>query len=183
VTARLAWLALIVACSTPPAVEKPTALEGRNIFRFDTFGDEAFWTDTLRMHEVIQGVSPAKALAVGLKVDLDALPASLVSDLKAGRVDLASPATTVALLKLNAVVGVQAEVDTTGHISRFGVTCALCHSTVALTRAPGRGHPRCTHVVGRRQVRCALEPRREERSGGDPSGVWARGDQPRDVYR
>jgi cytochrome c5 len=140
VTARLAWLALIVACSTPPAVEKPTALEGRNIFRFDTFGDEVFWTDTLRMHEVIQGVSPAKALAVGLKVDLDALPASLVSDLKAGRVDLASPATTVALLKLNAVVGVQAEVDTTGHISRFGVTCALCHSTVDNSLAPGIGH-------------------------------------------
>jgi mono/diheme cytochrome c family protein len=136
---RLPWLALIVACSTPPAVAKPTALEGREIFRFDTFGDEAFWTDTLRMHEVVQGVSPATALAVGLKVDLDALPASLVSDLKAGRVDLNSPATTVALLRLDAVVGVQATVDTNGRVVSFGVTCALCHSTVDNSLAPGIG--------------------------------------------
>ena len=132
-------LALVVACSTPPAVAKPTALEGRNIFRFDTFGDEAFWTDTLRMHEVIQGVSPVTALAVGLKVDLDALPPSLVSDLKAGRVDLSSPATTVALLKLGAVVGVQATVDTNNRVVTFGVTCALCHSTVDNSLAPGIG--------------------------------------------
>jgi len=135
----LALPALIVACSTPPAVAKPTALEGREIFRYDTFGDEAFWTDTLRMHEVVQGVSPATALAVGLKVDLDALPASLVSDLKAGRVDLANPATTVALLKLDAVVGVQATVDTNGRVVSFGVTCALCHSTVDNSLAPGIG--------------------------------------------
>jgi mono/diheme cytochrome c family protein/cytochrome c5 len=136
---RLPLLALIVACSTPPAVAKPTALEGREIFRFDTFGDEAFWTDTLRMHEVVQGLSPATALGVGLKVDLDALPASLVSDLKAGRVDLTSPATTVALLKLDAVVGVQATVDTNGRVVSFGVTCALCHSTVDNSLAPGIG--------------------------------------------
>jgi mono/diheme cytochrome c family protein/cytochrome c5 len=136
---RLPLLGLIVACSTPPAVAKPTALEGRAIFRFDTFGDEAFWTDTLRMHEVVQGVSPATALGVGLKVDLDALPASLVSDLKAGRVDLTSPATTVALLKLDAVVGVQATVDTNGRVVSFGVTCALCHSTVDNSLAPGIG--------------------------------------------
>jgi len=136
---RLPLLGLIVACSTPPAVAKPTALEGREIFRFDTFGDEAFWTDTLRMHEVVQGVSPATALGVGLKVDLDALPASLVSDLKAGRVDLTSPATTVALLKLDAVVGVQATVDTNGRVVSFGVTCALCHSTVDNSLAPGIG--------------------------------------------
>jgi len=139
VSFRLPLLALIVACSTPPAVAKPTALEGREIFRFDTFGDEAFWTDTLRMHEVVQGLSPATALGVGLKVDLDALPASLVSDLKAGRVDLTSPATTVALLKLDAVVGVQATVDTNGRVVSFGVTCALCHSTVDNSLAPGIG--------------------------------------------
>src|SRR6185503_6538427 len=136
---RLPFLALIVACSTPPAVAKPTALEGRAIFRFDTFGDEAFWTDTLRMHEVVQGVSPATALAVGLKVDLDALPASLVSDLKAGRVELTSPATTAALLKLDAVVGVRAAVDPNGKVVSFGVTCALCHSTVDNSLAPGIG--------------------------------------------
>ena len=142
-TIRLTLLALLVAgCSMPPAVARPTALEGQQIFRFDTFGDEAFWTDTLRMHEVIAGVSPAKALAVGLKVDLDALPASLVADLKAGRVDLNSPATTVALLKLNAVVGVQASVDANNRIVSFGVTCALCHSTVDNSLAPGIGRRR-----------------------------------------
>lgn len=143
-TARLSLLTLpllvlSVACRTPPAVAKPTALAGREIFRFDTFGDEVFWTDTLRMHEVIQGVSPATALAVGLKVDLDALPASLVGDLKAGRVDLTSPATTVALLKLDAVVGVRATVDSNGRVVSFGVTCALCHSTVDNTLAAGIG--------------------------------------------
>jgi hypothetical protein len=87
---------LIAACGRPVVPAEPTALEGQKVFRFDTFGDEAFWTDTLRMHEVIEGaglggvgagVSPATALGVGLKVDLDALPPSLVTDLKAGRVD------------------------------------------------------------------------------------------------
>ncbi len=146
---RLTLLAVLIGgCATPPAVPNPTALEGQAIFRFDTFGDEAFWTDTLRMHEVIEGakvggvgagVSPATALAVGLKVDLDALPPSLVADLKAGRVDLNSPATTVALLKLDAVVGVRATVDANDRITTFGVTCALCHSTVDNSLAPGIG--------------------------------------------
>lgn len=147
--ARLTLLALLIAaCGRPAAPAEPTALEGQKTFRFDTFGDEAFWTDTLRMHEVVEGaglggmgagVSPATALAVGLKVDLDALPPALVTDLKAGRVDLESPATTVALLKLDAVVGVRATVDTNGRISTFGVTCALCHSTVDNALAPGIG--------------------------------------------
>lgn len=144
----LTLLALIAACGTRPVPAEPTALEGQKIFRFDTFGDEAFWTDTLRMHEVIEGaglggvgpgVSPATALAVGLKVDLDAWPPSLVTDLKAGKVDLKSPATTVALLKLGAVVGVRATVDTNSRITSFGVTCALCHSTVDNSLAPGIG--------------------------------------------
>jgi cytochrome c553 len=149
VTVRLALLALLIAaCGTAAVPARPTVLEGQRIFRFDTFGDEAFWTDTLRMHEVIEGeglggvgsgVSPATALAVGLKVDLDALPPSLVSDLKAGRVDLNSPATTVALLKLDAVVGVRATVDTNNRIVTFGVTCALCHSTVDNSLAAGIG--------------------------------------------
>src|SRR5437867_1326916 len=88
--------------------------EGRRTFRFDTFGDEAFWGDTLQLHKAIEGanlggvgpgVSPRTALAVGLKVDVDALPASLINQLKAGQVDLDDPATTLALLKLKAVVG------------------------------------------------------------------------------
>jgi cytochrome c5/mono/diheme cytochrome c family protein len=136
------------ACRTPSASAAPTAFEGREIFRFGTFGDEAFWTDTLRMHEVIEGaqfggvgagVSPATALGVGLKVDVAALPPSLVADLSAGKVDLHSPATTVALLQLDAVVGVRATVDTNGRIVSFGVTCALCHSTVDNSLAPGIG--------------------------------------------
>jgi mono/diheme cytochrome c family protein len=103
--------------------------EGKDIFRFDTFGDETFWTDTLRLHEVIQtAVSPLTALGVGLKVDADALPPGTLES-----ADLNDPATTVALLKLNAVVGVQGTVETIGNrdtLTRVGITCALCHSTV-----------------------------------------------------
>src|SRR5437764_3878871 len=135
-------LVALVACSespTNPAIER-TLLDGQHIFRFDTFGDEAFWTDTLKMHQVVQGVSPTTALAVGLKVDVDALPTTLVAQLKAGQVNLADPATTVALLKLNAVVGVQATVNAKDSITRFGVTCALCHSTVDNSLASGIGH-------------------------------------------
>jgi len=108
--------------------------EGQRIFRFDTFGDEQVWTDRLRMHEVVQGIDPVTALAVGLKVDADAVPA----DVLAGA-PLDDPATTVALLKLNAVVGVQASVDADNRITKLGITCALCHSTVDDSVAPGIG--------------------------------------------
>jgi hypothetical protein len=118
---------------------------GRRIYRFDTFGDETFWSDTLRMHEVIRGtigpgVSPATALGVGLKVDLDALPAALRDALAAGTVDLDDPATTVALLCLGAVLGVVGEVDASNTLTRVGISCALCHSTVDNSFAPGIGH-------------------------------------------
>jgi len=113
--------------------------EGREIFRFDTFGDERFWTDTLLMNQVIEtSVDPVTALSVGLKVDADALPAGIL-----GTVDLKSPATTVALLKLNAVVGLKGTV-TSGpagdRLERVGITCALCHSTVDDSVMPGIGH-------------------------------------------
>jgi mono/diheme cytochrome c family protein len=136
-----AVLGCFLACteSTTSSPIERTLLDGQHVFRFDTFGDEAFWTDTLRMHEVVQGVNPTTALGVGLKVDVDALPSALVSQLKAGQVNLEDPATTVALLKLNAVVGVQASVDANNTITRFGVTCALCHSTVDNSLAPGIG--------------------------------------------
>lgn len=121
--------------------------EGRQIFRFDTFGDEAFWGDTLKLHQAIAGaanggvgagVSPATALAVGLKIDLDALPAALVTQLQNGAVDLASPATTLALLKLNSVVGVTGFFDAAGNITSLGIQCAFCHSTVDSSfSAPG----------------------------------------------
>jgi hypothetical protein len=112
---------------------------GQEIFRFDTFGDEQLWTDVLRMHEVIPNVDPATALAVGLKVDVDALPADVLTALRAGRVDLKDPAVTISLLRLNAVVGIKGTVDQAGRLAKVGVTCALCHSSVDDSIAPGVG--------------------------------------------
>ncbi|HEU4729883.1 MAG TPA: hypothetical protein VFT22_18430 [Kofleriaceae bacterium] len=116
--------------------------EGRHTFRFDTFGDEAFWSGTLGLDRAIANVSPRQALAVGLKVDVDALPADVIAALKAGKVDLDDPAVTQTLLKANAVVGV------TGFFgqgqgsscNQIGIQCALCHSTVDDSLAPGIGH-------------------------------------------
>ncbi|MBZ5560569.1 MAG: c-type cytochrome [Acidobacteriia bacterium] len=113
--------------------------DGRAIFRFDTFGDEQLWTDVLRMHEPIATVDPATALAVGLKVDVDALPPAIIAALRAGQVDLTSPAVTTELLRLNAVVGVKGAVNETGRLTSVGVTCALCHSTVDNSFAKGIG--------------------------------------------
>lgn len=123
--------------------------QGKKVFRFDTFGDQAFWGDTLHLHQAIEGaklggvgpgVSPITALAVGLKVDEDALPNSLVQALRAGHVDLNDPATTLGLLKLNAVVGVTGFFDDNGTLKSVGIQCALCHSTVDDAFAPGIGH-------------------------------------------
>jgi hypothetical protein len=114
-------------------------LDGQAIFRFDTFGDEQLWTDTLRMHEVIQNLDPATALAVGLKVDVDALPPAVTTALANNEVDLANPGVTLELLRLNAVVGVKGTVTEAGQLTRVGVTCALCHSTVDNSFAPGIG--------------------------------------------
>jgi len=123
--------------------------EGRQIFRYDTFGDQDFWGGQLRLHEAIEGeqfggvgpgVSPAMALAVGLKVDVQALPKSLQNDLRMGRVDLNDPAVTVALLKLNAVVGVTGFFNANGNLRSMGIQCALCHSTVDDSFAPGIGN-------------------------------------------
>lgn len=113
--------------------------DGQAIFRFDTFGDEQLWTDVLRIHEVIPKVDPVTALAVGLKVDVDALPDEVVAALRAGEVDLTNPAVTVELLRLNAVVGVKGSVNEAGQLTKVGVTCALCHSSVDNSFAPGIG--------------------------------------------
>lgn len=135
-TALLA-LALLAASGCGDAgqsADSPGTLDGRQVFRHDTFGSERFWTDTLRMHEVIQGgVSPATALAVGLKVDADALPRGILDT-----ADLDDPATTVELIRLGAVVGVEGSVRD-GLLQEVGVTCALCHSTVDDAVAPGIG--------------------------------------------
>lgn len=129
----VASIALVLALtyssvSAPVAARQP--FDGQAIFRYDTFGDEQLWTNVLRMHEAIQTVSPATALSVGLKVDVDALPAEIIAALKAGAVDLNDPAVTIALLRLNAVVGVKGHVDDSGQLTSVGITCALCHSTV-----------------------------------------------------
>jgi len=122
---------------------------GRQIFRYDTFGDEAFWGGALHLHQAIAGehnggvgpgVSPKTALSVGLKVDADALPASLVEQIKAGKVNLDDPATTLALLQLNAVLGVTGIFDKQGKLQSIGIQCAFCHSTVDDSFAPGIGH-------------------------------------------
>ncbi len=123
--------------------------EGKQTFRYETFGDEAFWGDALQLHKAIAGekhggvgpgISPKTALAVGLKVDVDALPKALQAQLKAGKVDLDDPATTLALLKINAVVGVTGRFNADGSLKSMGTQCALCHSTVDNSLAPGIGH-------------------------------------------
>lgn len=125
------------------AANAPSVAQGKQIFRFDTFGDETKWTDTLRMHEVIAAaVDPTTALSVGLKVDAEALPAAVVKGIQDGSISLTSPDTTIALLKLNAVVGLQGQVENIGGkdtLTRVGITCALCHSTVDDSFAPGIG--------------------------------------------
>jgi len=132
-----------------------TIRQGRRTFRFDTFGDEAFWGGALRLHEAIEGaanggvgggVSPKTALEIGLKVDVDALPASVVEAFESGSLDLDSPATTLALLQLDAVVGLKGFFGERrgGYdvrpLESIGIQCAFCHSTVDDSLAPGIGH-------------------------------------------
>jgi mono/diheme cytochrome c family protein/cytochrome c5 len=145
--AALASIGALQSCEgdgpLAPGIDPVLAEAGKQIFRYDTFGDEKYWTDTLRMHEVIQSaVTPRAALGVGLKVDVEALPPSVRDALAAGQVDLDDPAVTVTLLKLNAVVGAQGVVETINGrdtLTRFGITCAVCHSTVDDSFAPGIG--------------------------------------------
>lgn len=123
--------------------------EGRRIFRFETFGDEVYWSDTLKLHRAIAGaknggvgpgLSPKAALAAGLKVDMDALPADLVAKVKKGEVNLDDPATTLALIKLDSVLGVKGTFNPDGSLKAIGLTCAVCHSTVDDAFMPGIGH-------------------------------------------
>lgn len=123
--------------------------EGRQIFRFDTFGSEAFWGDQLQLHNAIlgeqqggvgSGLSARTALGLGLKVDVAALPQAVVQALRRGEVDLTSPATTLALLRANAVIGVQGRFDDNDNLTSLGITCALCHSTVDDSLTEGIGN-------------------------------------------
>ena len=139
------------ASGNQPVQTQATRLvdQGRQIFRFDTFGDEQFWGDSLKLHRAVAGaanggvgpgLSPRAALGVGLKVDVDALPPELQQALQRGEVDLDDPAVTLALLKLRAVVGVTGFFDSSGGLRSMGIQCALCHSTVDDSFAPGIGH-------------------------------------------
>jgi mono/diheme cytochrome c family protein len=128
--------------------------QGRQVFRYDTFGSEAFFGPTIGLHQAIEGatfpggvgggLSPKTALAVGLKVDADALPPAVVKAIQAGQVNLDDPAVTLTLLQLGAVVGVEGVFndpnDTSQGLKAVGITCALCHSTVDDSFAPGIGH-------------------------------------------
>jgi hypothetical protein len=122
--------------------------EGRKTFRFDTFGDEAFWGDQLQLHKAIAGAKfggvgpglpPAKALELGLKVDAQMVPPDVAAGIKAGKVDLSDPANTLALLKANAVIGVTAFANPDGSVRSMGIQCALCHSTVDDSFSKGIG--------------------------------------------
>ena len=165
--AGVSVLAVLVWTSQPPRAQAPKSPaagqnydkqihdnaarmleEGKRIFRFDTFGSEDFWGGKLRLHEAIageklggvgSGVSPKTALALGLKVDAEALPADLVAQIKAGKVDLDDPATTAALLELNAVVGVTGFFNPEGRLRSIGIQCAICHSTVDDSFSAGIG--------------------------------------------
>jgi cytochrome c5 len=141
-------LGLMIACSDdgpagPEPLDPGLVTQGKDIFRFDTYGNETFWTDTLRIHDVItSAVDPTMALSVGLKVDAEALPAEVVQGIQNGSISLTDPTSTVALLKLNAVVGLKGTVETVNGkdtLTRVGTTCALCHSTVNNSFAPGIG--------------------------------------------
>ena len=158
ITLALFATGLAVACSkgdpppaTDPVVKDATSIieEGRQTFRHETFGDEDFWGGALKLHQAIEGnghggvgggVSPAAALSVGLKVDVDVLPQKVKDGIAGKTLDLNDPATTLALLDLDAVVGVKGFSDGAGGLQSVGISCALCHSTVDDSFAPGIGH-------------------------------------------
>jgi hypothetical protein len=143
-TRRLSQFDRAIITNARQLVEK-----GRQTFRFDTFGDESFWGDALQLHQAIKGaklggvgpgLSPNTALGLGLKLDVDLLPPAVTNQLRTGKVNLDDPATTVALLKLNAVVGLTGFFDSAGNLQSIGIQCSLCHSTVDDSFAPGIGH-------------------------------------------
>jgi len=155
----LTALASASGASRPNARARPAAAgdgvntslisQGQQTFRFDTFGDQAFWGGVLGLNQTIAGaanggigpgLTPRQALALGLKVDVTALPNSVRQGILNGTINLDDPATTLALLKLNAVVGVKGFFDSNGNLTSVGIECALCHSTVDNSLAPGIGH-------------------------------------------
>ncbi len=138
-----------VTAARGDAGDSKLVAKGEQVFRSYTFGDQAFWGGTVQLDKAIEGaknggvgpgLSPAAALGVGLKVDVDALPDSVKQGILNGTIDLNDPATTLALLKLNAVIGVKGVFNSDGTLNSVGIECALCHSTVDNSFAPGIGH-------------------------------------------
>jgi hypothetical protein len=138
------------AASADPTQARATRLvtAGRNVFRYDTFGDQAVWGGVLGLHKAIEGsrfggvgsgISPKQALALGLKVDATKIPQKVAAAIKAGKVNLDDPAVTLTLLKLNAVVGVRGFFNPQGSLNSVGLSCAVCHSTVDDSFASGIG--------------------------------------------
>jgi hypothetical protein len=140
VSSRVATAVAILLLSVSHGQSQDTdQSDGKSIFRFDTFGDEQLWTNTLQLQKPIANVSPRTALSVGLKVDSDALPPAVINAIEAGQVNLDDPAVTKVLLQLNAVIGVIGKVAPDNTLTSIGITCALCHSTVDNSVAPGIG--------------------------------------------
>jgi hypothetical protein len=147
---------LLLAAAAPSAADRPKkkALDpelvvtgariaaGRETFRHDTFGSEAFWGGQLRLHEAVVQLTPRQLLGLGIKVDAESLPKDVVAKLRNGQVDLDDPASTLLLLRANAAVGVKAFIDDRGRATSIGIQCALCHSTVDDSVAPGVGRRR-----------------------------------------
>jgi hypothetical protein len=135
--------------------------QGRRVFRFDTFGDQAVWGGALGLHKVIEGskfggvgggISPRTALSLGLKVDATAIPKPVAAAIKAGKVNLDDPAVTLTLLKLNAVVGVKGFFDKKGSLTSVGLTCAVCHSTVDDSTTRSRPASASAWTAGRTRI-------------------------------
>ena len=133
------WLLALIVVALPSTPQAQNPFDGLTIFRYDTFGDEQLWTDVLKMHDAVENISPRTALQLGLKVDSEALPPDVVAGILSGALSLDDPTVTVALLKLNAVVGIVAHVEGNGNVQRLGITCALCHSTVDNSFTTGVG--------------------------------------------
>jgi mono/diheme cytochrome c family protein len=139
IAAAALFLLTLISVWDPGRVATAQTFDGQTIFRFDTFDDEKLWTDTLRLHEVVQTLTPAGALGLGLKVDADALPPAVVNAITSGQLDVNDPGVTRTLLELNAVIGVIGKVSE-DQVRSVGTTCALCHSAVDDSLAPGIGH-------------------------------------------
>ena len=142
VVLAMPFILALVGCGSSGSSSADQVAEGKQTFRYETFGDETKWTDTLHLDQVISTVDPTTALSVGLKVDSEALPPAVVNGIQNGSISLTDPATTIALLKLDAVLGVKATVSTVNGkdtLTRVGITCALCHSTVDNSFAQGIG--------------------------------------------